>query len=229
MRQHVNPLSRFFQKPLNLPEVNQLFEDGQLPIHLDIGCARGQFLLELASSDPAWNYLGVEIRMPLVVSAKKEKERLEIRNLNYLYCNANVSLENWLSKLSNGQLRRVTIQFPDPWFKRRHQKRRVLQPSLLISLANALKQDSQLFIQSDIFEVINQMVNLIEASKCFVRDKKKSNDFLELNPFSFPTEREIYVLKNNMPVYRVLYFRNSEEILDINKLENDYNNLIKSL
>ena len=229
MRQHVNPLSSFFQKPLNLPEVNQLFEDGRLPIHLDIGCARGQFLLDLASSDPTWNYLGVDIRMPLIVSAKKEKEKLEIRNLNYLYCNANVSLENWLSKLSNGQLRRVTIQFPDPWFKRRHQKRRVLQPSLLIPLANALNKDSQLFIQSDVFEVINQMVNLIDASKCFVRDKKKSNNFLELNPFSLPSEREIYVLKNNMPVYRVLYFRNSEEILDINKLENDYNNLIKSL
>ena len=41
MRQHVNPLSRFFQLPLELPGPDQLFDDPRRPIHLDIGCARG--------------------------------------------------------------------------------------------------------------------------------------------------------------------------------------------
>ena len=49
MRQHVNPLSRFFQLPLELPAPQELFEHPNLPIHLDIGCARGFFLLELAA------------------------------------------------------------------------------------------------------------------------------------------------------------------------------------
>ena len=49
MRQHVNPLSRFFQLPLELPGPEQLFDTANRPIHLDIGCARGVCLLELAA------------------------------------------------------------------------------------------------------------------------------------------------------------------------------------
>ena len=48
MRQHVNPLSRFFQIKKDLPSPNELFANIDLPIHLDIGSARGGFLLKLA-------------------------------------------------------------------------------------------------------------------------------------------------------------------------------------
>ena len=69
MRQHVNPLSRFFQLPLELPEPHELFEHPSRPLHLDIGSARGKFLLSMASCKPEWNFLGVEIRRPLVITA----------------------------------------------------------------------------------------------------------------------------------------------------------------
>ncbi|MFN5222318.1 MAG: tRNA (guanosine(46)-N7)-methyltransferase TrmB, partial [Cyanobacteriota bacterium] len=48
MRQHVNPLSRFYQLPRPLPPPGQLFADGGLPLHLDIGSARGRFLRAMA-------------------------------------------------------------------------------------------------------------------------------------------------------------------------------------
>ena len=92
MRQHVNPLSRFFQLPLELPAPDQLFDAGHRPIHLDIGCARGVCLLDLAALKPDWNHLGVEIRRPLVLAAQRERDRLERHNLHYLFCNANISL-----------------------------------------------------------------------------------------------------------------------------------------
>ena len=54
MRQHVNPLSQFFQLPLSLPSKNILFEKSHYPIHLDIGSAKGEFLIELATKYPDW-------------------------------------------------------------------------------------------------------------------------------------------------------------------------------
>lgn len=97
MRQHVNPLSRFFQLPLELPAPHELFEHPNLPIHLDIGCARGFFLLELAAMQPERNHLGVEIRRPLVQAAQHDRDRQEQHNLHFLFCNANISLEAWMA------------------------------------------------------------------------------------------------------------------------------------
>ena len=224
MRQHVNPLSSFFQRPLSLPDVNELFKNDQLPIHLDIGCARGRFLIELALLDPTRNYLGIEIRQPLVQSAQIERKKLNIDNLFFLYCNANVSLDSWICNLKAGQLGRVSIQFPDPWFKRRHFKRRVLQPSLLLSLIKSLNPGAELFIQSDILSVIKYMSCLIESSKCFLSYTKEGVYYLQENPFSIKTEREKLVLNNNQPIYRILYKRNHEEAPKIAFLEKNYLN-----
>ena len=132
VRQHVNPLSRFFQLPLELPAPAALFADPTQPIHLDIGCARGRFLLALAPLQPQGNHLGVEIRRGLVAAAEAERIDRGLGNLSFLFCNANISLEAWLSALPVGQLELVSIQFPDPWFKKKHHKRRVLQPALLL-------------------------------------------------------------------------------------------------
>ena len=82
MRQHVNPLSRFFQIEKELPAPNELFENIDLPIHLDIGCARGKFLLQMASTHKDWNFLGMEIREPLVIAAEKERINAEGSEVN---------------------------------------------------------------------------------------------------------------------------------------------------
>ncbi len=219
MRQHVNPLSRFFQLPLKLPELDKLFVDVTLPIHLDIGSARGKFLLSMASLEPNWNYLGVDIRHQLVLAAEQDRVELGIDNLRFLFCNANVSLQDWLLNLPDGRLQRITIQFPDPWFKKRHYKRRVFQVPLLISLAGALKPGGELFIQSDLLAVIEPMVDLIEVSGCFNPSKNHCGNWLETSPFLVPTERENYALGKHLPVYRVQYYRNTKSVPGIIDLE----------
>ena len=212
MRQHVNPLSRFFQLPLNLPNVENIFLNYNLPIHLDIGCGRGEFLLELASIQQGWNHLGLEIRKPLVLYAESKREKLELENARFFFCNANISLETWLPSLRTDQLRRVSIQFPDPWFKRRHYKRRLLQPSLILALCSYMKLGSELFIQSDIYDLFKNMFNLIEASNCFDLQSKNISSESFQNPYKVRTEREEYVIKQNLPIYRKLYIRNSNSI-----------------
>jgi tRNA (guanine-N7-)-methyltransferase len=210
VRQHVNPLSRFYQLPRALPPLEELFAQPHLPLHLDIGAARGRFLLALAQQQPQWNHLGLEIRRPLVEAAEADRLALDLGNLHFLFANANVSLAGWLAALPPGLLARVTIQFPDPWFKTKHHKRRVLQPELLQVLAAAQEPGAELFVQSDVLAVIEPMVEVIEASGCYARPTEDARPWRHANPLPLPTERERHVLAQGLPVYRVLYRRNGQ-------------------
>jgi len=210
VRQHVNPLSHFFQLPLSLPSKSILFKNSDYPIHLDIGSAKGEFLIELAINYPNWNFLGLEIREQLVSSSEKKRKQMGLENLSFLYCNVNISLDEWLSDLDRDQLKRVSIQFPDPWFKRKHLKRRVLKKSLLSSIASAMSHNGELFIQSDILKLIEYMSSVIDDNIYFDRKVVKGLKYLEKNPYEVSTDRELFVLKQNLPIYRAMYIRNSK-------------------
>ena len=214
MRQHVNPLSKFFQLPLSLPSISILFRESSYPIHLDIGSARGEFLIALASKNPKWNFLGLEIREPLVSFSERKRKELQLENLRFLFCNVNVSLDEWMSKLDFDQLKRVSIQFPDPWFKRKHFKRRVLKISLLNSIARYMSKDGELFIQSDIFKLIESMTEVIDNSNYFDRKELKGFKWLNQNPYDAYTDRELFVIKKNLPIFRAMYIRNNKLYLN---------------
>ena len=209
MRQHVNPLSQFFQLPLLLPSINHLFKNPYYPIHLDVGSAKGEFLIELASKYPEWNFLGLEIREPLVGLCEKKRKQLELNNLKFLFCNVNVSLDKWLSDLDYGQLKRVSIQFPDPWFKRKHFKRRVLNTNLINSIARSMSRDGEVFIQSDILKLIESMTNIIDKSIYFDRKIVGNQKDINNNPYHVKTDREHLSIKKNLPIYRAMYIRNN--------------------
>jgi len=219
VRQHVNPLSRYHQLPRPLPPLAELFDDPALPLHLDIGSARGRFLLAMARREPGRNHLGLEIRRPLVEAAEADRREEGLTNLRYLFANANVSLPQWLAVLPAGRLALVTIQFPDPWFKKKHHKRRVLQPPLLLALATAMAPGSELFLQSDVPAVIEPMVALVEASGGFERPACAGRPWRHDNPLPVPTERELHVLERGLPVYRVLYHRRAAPPPTLQRLE----------
>jgi tRNA (guanine-N7-)-methyltransferase len=220
VRQHVNPLSRTHQLPRELPALAELFAEPRLPLHLDIGAARGRFLLAMAACHPGRNQLGLEIRRPLVEAAEADRQAAGLTNLRHLYANVNVSLSPWLTDLPPDTLHLVTLQFPDPWFKKKHHKRRVLQPALLQALAGALAEGRELFLQSDVAAVIEPQVALVEASGCFERlPAGDPRPWLETNPLPVPTEREGHVLAQGLPVYRVLYRRNAVPASPLARLE----------
>jgi tRNA (guanine-N7-)-methyltransferase len=219
VRQHVNPLSRYHQQPRALPPLAELFEDAQRPLHLDIGCARGLCLLELACQRPWGNHLGLEIRQPLVEAAEADRRAADLRNLHFLFANADVSLPAWLAALPPGRLMLVTIQFPDPWFKRKHRKRRLLRPPLLRELATALAPGGELFLQSDVQAVIAPMRQLVEASGCFGRAAGEAHPWQDANPLPVASEREIHAQRQGLPVYRLLYHRNANPVPSLEALE----------
>ena len=84
MRQHVNPLSSNFNQIERIPSLSEMFGDSKLNLHLDIGCAAGDFLFDLALVNTNWNYLAIEIREKLVKTAKLKVREREIKN-NYKF------------------------------------------------------------------------------------------------------------------------------------------------
>ena len=203
LRQHVNPLRDRYKIPITLPDWKEIYPNYHQPLHLDIGCARGEFLLQMAQLQPEVNFLGVEIRQPLVVEANKEKTALGLTNLHYLFCNINVIAEELLKSLPS--LNYITIQFPDPWFKRKHMKRRVVQPELVKILVDYLVDAGTIFLQSDIQDVALEMRDRFTKNTFLIQQHQEA--WLETNPFPVPTERELYVIEDGKSVYRVLFIK----------------------
>ena len=191
MRQHVNPLSKNFNEIESIPPLTKIFDDSKLNLHLDIGCATGEFLFDLALVNSNWNYLGIEIRERLVKTAKLKVRKKEIKNLYFVYGNVNNFLNDVQSKFIMENVRSISLNFPDPWFKKRHHKRRVIQPDFINVLSNLLQKGSQIFIKTDVKDLFDYMDYTISSNFNFKKiDKNDFNYSDSFNPNKVLTNRE---------------------------------------
>ncbi len=196
VHQHVNPLAPFYRQAPKPIDIESVFADPDRPLLLDIGCARGRFLLRMAEAEQNWNYLGVEIREPLVVEANGLAAEAGLKNLHYTFCNAMLWLDRLLENIPPGILQAVTIQFPDPWFKKKHAKRRMVNKEMVETIANHLAPGGRVFVQTDIEPLAEEMFAFFRADARFVEST------IDENPFPVKTEREKAVEDKLLPVYR---------------------------
>lgn len=201
VHQHVNPLAPFFRRESEPIDVEKIFADPSRQLLLDIGCARGRFLLKMAKAVPDRNYLGIEIRHQLVDEANRLAVEAGLQNLRYEYCNAMLWVGRLLETLPEGMLQTVTIQFPDPWFKKKHAKRRMVTPELADTIDTHLASGGKLFIQTDIDFLAEEMFEIFRARPAF------KEITIDENPFPVKTEREMAVERKGLPVYRALWER----------------------
>ena len=201
VHQHVNPLAPYYRQAPQPIDVEAAFADPDKPLLLDIGCARGRFLLRMAEAEPTWNYLGVEIREPLVEEANRLASEAGLDNLLYAFCNAMLWLDRLLDGIPQGMLQAVTIQFPDPWFKKKHAKRRMVNAEMVNTIAKHLASGGCVFVQTDIEFLADEMFSLFRADDQFVESPFKDN------PFSVKTEREKAVEDKSLPVFRSNFAR----------------------
>ena len=208
MRQHVNPLSKNFLETAPIPPLNVIFENPKFPLHLDIGSASGDFLFELSSINKNWNYIGIEIREKLVLNANLKMKNRVYKNLYFSFGNANNFFDNALNKSLIQSITSISLNFPDPWFKKKHHKRRVIQPKLINFLANSLQKRALIFIKTDVEELFNYMELTISESTKFKKLAKQDFRFNEgFNPKKVQTNREKYVLFNQLEIYEGIYIK----------------------
>ncbi|PIN10573.1 Methyltransferase-like protein [Handroanthus impetiginosus] len=213
IRQHVNPLRSSLMVPAEMPDWNAVYKDATLPLMVDIGSGSGRFLIWLAKRNPdSRNYLGLEIRPKLVKRAEYWVNELALKNIHFIYANATVSFKQLVSTYS-GPLILVSILCPDPHFKKKHHKRRVVQKHLVDSIIDGLASGGQIFIQSDVLEVALDMRNYFdtESDKLVHIDNIDPNmlcdneGWLLKNPMGIRTEREIHAEFEGARIYRRMY------------------------
>lgn len=210
IRQHVNPFKASLSISVQVPEWNQIFKDSTLPLMVDIGSGSGRFLMWLAKRNvDSRNYLGLEIRQKLVKRAEFWVKGLALHNIHFMFTNATVSFQQLVSTYP-GSLTLVSILCPDPHFKKRHHKRRVVQKPLVNSIVNNLVPGGQVFVESDVAEVALDIRNQFDAESGVLQhtsDLCDDEGWLLSNPLGIRTEREIHAEFEGAKIYRRLYHK----------------------
>ena len=203
IHQHVNPLEKKYLVVPPIPDWNTIYKNLDAPLLLDLGSAAGHFLIKMAQTYPDWNFLGIEIRKPLVDRANRWREEMSLTNLYFFFGQVQIVLRPVLESLPKGILHYVTINFPDPWFKKRHRKRRMVNEELLTTLAEYLQPEGKIFVQTDVEELMLDIKSRFTA----VPSLQLYQEGMDSNPFGIPTEREISVQRLGRVVYRALYIK----------------------
>ncbi|MCZ7687495.1 MAG: tRNA (guanosine(46)-N7)-methyltransferase TrmB [Sandaracinaceae bacterium] len=182
--------------PVDLPAL----VPGEGPLELDVGFGRGRSFLERAASHPEVRVIGVELKAKWATKVEARREALGLANARAL----RADVRELLARAGpEGCLARVYLHFPDPWWKKRHGKRRVLGGELLDRLALLLAPGGELFVQTDVEERAEDYARLLEEHPAF--EPARAGGFaIDENPFGARSNREVRAEEDGLPVYRLL-------------------------
>jgi tRNA (guanine-N7-)-methyltransferase len=134
------------------------------PITIEIGFGNGENLVHLAAANPQNNYLGIEVHEPGVGHCLIEADLLKLANLKVIRRDA---IEVLRLNIPDASLARLNLFFPDPWHKKRHHKRRIVQPAFANLVADKLVTGGILHIATDWENYAEQIENVMRATERF--------------------------------------------------------------
>jgi tRNA (guanine-N7-)-methyltransferase len=156
------------------PEFGVVFSEEQLDLHtvfgrtaprvLEIGFGNGESLVEQASANPAVDYIGIEVHDPGVGHCLLHIEKAGISNVRLINHDA---IEVMSSQIPDGALSRINLYFPDPWPKKRHHKRRLVQPAFLELAAQKIEAAGSFQLATDWHNYAEHIDALIESQERF--------------------------------------------------------------
>jgi tRNA (guanine-N7-)-methyltransferase len=199
IRQHVNPKLGFFETFRGeLPVLRGV------PIEIEIGCAEAQFLFERASRDPDRDYVGIEIRDELVQWVNREARERQAP-VHAVFCHASHHLTHVFAP---GSVDRVYLNFPDPWFKRRHHDRRMIDAALADAIAIVARAGADVFVQTDVWDIALDAMEVFERADD--RFENRAGDWRFWrggNPYGARSWREQNAEETGLPVWRLMFLR----------------------
>ncbi len=200
IRQHVNPLLSFFDE---FRGVAPTLPAGR-PVDVEIGCADAQFLFELAAADPARTYVGLEIRHDFVDLVNKKAGETGAPVVA-VFCQAQKHLTDIFPPAS---IDRVYINFPDPWFKRRHAERRMVDGVLVAGIAAITRPGAEVLVQSDVWDVALDAMEAFERRDDAFANQAAAWSFWRAgNPYGVRSWREQNAEETGLPIWRIRYLR----------------------
>ena len=143
------------------------------PTVLEIGFGNGDSLVQLASEDESSNFLGIEVHDPGIGHCMIAARAAAVKNLRIIAHDAIEVLEHQIAPAS---LARINLYFPDPWPKKRHHKRRIVQPSFLELCASRLQSNTSLHIATDWENYAEHIDEVLNESPYFDCAERREHD-----------------------------------------------------
>ncbi|RAP32983.1 tRNA (guanosine(46)-N7)-methyltransferase TrmB [Candidatus Marinamargulisbacteria bacterium SCGC AG-410-N11] len=188
VRTHTNPFQyRYEVEPLELADITSHYQD----LDLEIGFGRGAFLRNWAINQPNRFIIGAEIRKQMVDILQDRVNKQELKNTLLFHGSGEQLLEFGLPEKS---IARIYVFHPDPWFKKRHHKRRVINSDSLKKMTKVLKPKGRLYISTDVQELWEAMRETICNSNLF--QEIDDNDFWETQ---YTTHWEAFSERDSRP------------------------------
>jgi tRNA (guanine-N7-)-methyltransferase len=156
------------------------------PRCLEIGFGTGEVLGALAIANPGIDYLGVEVHRSGVGRLLLQAEQAHLSNLRVICHDA---VEVLAAGIGDQSLGEVLVFFPDPWHKKRHHKRRLIEPGFVATLAQKLQSGAVLRLATDWQPYAQQMLEVCNANPDLVTLSPECR-FVERPPFRLPTRFE---------------------------------------
>jgi tRNA (guanine-N7-)-methyltransferase len=182
-------------------------------VEMEIGPGRGWFLVERAGAEPRAGLVGLEIRRKwaAIVDARLAKRGLSAR--------ARVFAEDARHALlrlgPDASVRRVFMSFPDPWWKKRHQKRLVMRDGFLDEVARLLEPGGEFFVQTDVEERARAYEDLVQGDPRFVSggDEPGSPRLVD-QAYGARSPRERRAIADGLPIHRLRWTRTNHGAIE---------------
>ncbi|MCC5889385.1 MAG: tRNA (guanosine(46)-N7)-methyltransferase TrmB [Alkalibacterium sp.] len=119
--------------------------DKDQPLHIEIGCGKGRFIIEMAKLHPEINFVGIELQTSVIVSALDKQIEADLPNVQLVQVNA----KDLTDVFDKGEVDRIYLTFSDPWPKNRHEKRRLTYKTFLSVYKTILNSKGALHFKTD--------------------------------------------------------------------------------
>jgi tRNA (guanine-N7-)-methyltransferase len=175
--------------------------DGRV-VEVEVGCADAQFLFERAAADPSRLYVGLEIREDLVAQVNARAKAMDVP-VHVVFCQAQLHMTEIFAPAS---VDRVYVNFPDPWFKRKHHARRMVDSVLARAIAAVVRPGGDVLIQTDIWDVALDALDAFERlEEQFVNRAGEWSFWRGAHPFGARSWREQNAEETGIPFWRLVY------------------------
>jgi tRNA (guanine-N7-)-methyltransferase len=174
------------------------------PVVLEIGFGMGQATAEIAAARPDTDFVGIEVYTPGVGSLLRAIEARGLANLRLIQRDA---VEVLRDRIAPGSLAGAHVYFPDPWPKKRHHKRRLIQPALVAMLAGRLAPGGYLHLATDWEDYAGQMLAVLSAEP---RLANTATDYAPRPPWRPPTKFEQRGLRLGHGVWDLMFVRTAD-------------------
>jgi tRNA (guanine-N7-)-methyltransferase len=172
------------------------------PVEIEVGFGKGLFLLNAAQSCPDVNFAGVEIERKYQLFTATRMAKRGLRNVRLACADARSFLRE---RVAAGSVRAVHVYFPDPWWKKRHHKRRVFTEDFARQCARVLAPSGRLYVATDVEEYFQLITGLVAAVEGLRRLPEERSDSTAEADYLTNFERKARL--QGKPVHRAVYIR----------------------